>query len=224
MRWPVPTQSAQYASLSAALLVVASLGSSGCTAPAPASFASGTATASSRDLPAQIALGRQMVVSHGCGGCHGGGDAVPGAPGWLQGVRDTSMEFQIGPFRTRPRNLTPDNSTGLGRFTERQIFNAIRYGLRPEDTPDVEVTSSTPGQGNFPLHPHYLAPPMPWPAFRHMSDEELYAIAAYLKNGLKPVVNRVAESEGPPDFWASIYTAQQIGTYPVEKYPTVNEK
>jgi hypothetical protein len=129
----------------------------------------------------------------------------------------------MGPFRTRPRNLTPDNATGLGRFTERQIFNSLRYGLRPENTPDVEITSMVPGQGNFPARPHYLAPPMPWSAWRYMSDEELYAIAAYLKNGLKPVVNRVAESEGPPDFWASVYTPDKIGVYPLAAYPTVNE-
>jgi hypothetical protein len=195
-----------------------------CAAPAPApSFAAAKSVAPSADLDARIALGRHMITNHGCGGCHGGGDAYPGAPGWLQGVRDTSMEFQVGPFRTRPRNLTPDNATGLGRFAERQIFNALRYGLRPEDTPDVEITSTTPGQGNFPLRPHYLAPPMPWPAFRNMSDEELYAIAAYLKYGLKPVVNRVAESEGPPDFWAGVYAVKVIGPYPIAAYPTVNE-
>jgi hypothetical protein len=220
MRWPVPTQSARCLSALVSVVVITA-----CTGPTrSASFASGESTVRrSSDLDARIALGRHMITTHGCGGCHGGGDAYPGAPGWLQGARDTSMEFQIGPFRTRPRNLTPDNATGLGRFAERQIFNALRYGLRPEDTPDVDITSSTPGQGNFPMHPRYLAPPMPWPAFRNMSDEELYAIAAYLKNGLKPVVNRVAESEGPPDFWASIYTVKQIGTYPVEKYPTTNE-
>jgi mono/diheme cytochrome c family protein len=179
---------------------------------------------SAPDVQSRVAFGRALVINHGCGGCHGGGDARPDAAGWLSGVRDTSDEFQIGPFRTRPRNLTPDNATGLGRFAERQIFNAIRYGLRPEDTPDVEITSTVPGQGNFPLHPHYLAPPMPWPAFRNMSDEELYAIAAYLKNGLKPVVNKVAESEGPPDFWAGAYTVAKIGPHPVAAYPTVNER
>jgi hypothetical protein len=220
MRSAVPTQSALYLLVLMPLVFVGA-----CAAPSPApSFASsGSSVAPANDLDARIALGRHMITTHGCGGCHGGGDAYPGAPGWLQGSRDTSTEFQIGPFRTRPRNLTPDNATGIGRFTERQLFNALRYGLRPEDTPDVEITSLTPGQGNFPLRPHYLAPPMPWPAFRNMSDEELYAIAAYLKNGLKPVVNRVAESEGPPDFWASVYKVDVIGSYPIAKYPTVNE-
>jgi hypothetical protein len=164
-----------------------------------------------------------MVVSHACGDCHGG-ENNPAARGWLAGIQDTSREFQIGPFRTRPKNLTPDNTTGMGSFTERQIFNALRFGLRPEETADVEITSTVPGQGNFPLHPHYLAPPMPWPSWRNMSDRELYAIAAYLKNAVKPVSHKVRDSDGPPDFWASEYTVEKIGPYPVLPYPTANER
>jgi mono/diheme cytochrome c family protein len=171
----------------------------------------------------QVLRGRTLVITHACGDCHGG-FSNPNADGWLVGVRDTIQEFKIGPFKTRPRNLTPDNLTGLGRFTERQIFNALRYGLRPGDTPDVTITSTTPGQGNFPAHPKYLAVPMPWPAFRHMSDQELRDIAAYLKRGLKPVSNRVADSEGPPDFWASEYTVEKIGPYPASPFPATHER
>lgn len=175
-------------------------------------------------LPAEdlVRQGRALVVNHACGGCHGGVDN-PAAPGWLQGVRRDDQIFQIGPFKTYPRNLTPDNTTGTGRFSERQIFNALRYGLRPGETPDVEITSNVPGQGNFPANPKYLAPPMPWVEFRHMTDHELRAIAAYIKRGLKPVVNRVPDSEGPPDFWASTY-AEVIGPYPAAAFPTANEK
>ncbi len=189
------------------------------------------APAASRD---QVLRGRQLVIHHACGQCHGGGDD-PGAKGWLAGATGPAMEFKIGPppcgidptakgcFTTRPRNLTPDNDTGMGRFTERQLFNALRYGLRPENTPDVTITSTTPGQGNFPRVPHYLAPPMPWPGWRHMPDDELWAIAAYLKRGLKPVRNKVADSEGPPDFWASGMTPDTIGKYPAPPFPTANE-
>jgi mono/diheme cytochrome c family protein len=162
-------------------------------------------------------------MHHGCGDCHGG-IGNPAADGWLSGMRTPLQEYQVGPFKTRARNLTPDNTTGLGRFSERQIFNALRYGLRPGETPDVEITSTTPGQGNFPRNPKYLAPPMPWPSFRYMSDQELRDIAAYLKRGLKPVSNKVADSEGPPDFWASEYTPAKIGTYPPPAFPTANEK
>ena len=171
----------------------------------------------------QVMRGRGLVIEHACGDCHGGG-SDPGAEGWLVGARDTSQEFKIGPFKTRPRNLTPDNMTGLGRFSERQIFNAIRYGLRPGETPDVEITSTTPGQGNFPAHPKYLAVPMPWPAFRHMPDQDLRDIAAYLKRGVKPVSNRVADSEGPPDFWASAYTVDKIGPFPAAPFPAARER
>ncbi len=171
----------------------------------------------------KVLRGRLVVLQHGCPDCHGGGPN-PAAEGFMAGWRDTTMNFQIGPFTTRPRNLTPDNTTGLGRFSERQIFNALRFGLRPGETPDVEITSTTPGEGNFPLHPKYLAVPMPWPAFRHLSDEDLWAIAAYLKRGLKPVRNLVPDSDGPPDFWASAYTPDKIGTYPAPAYPTANEQ
>ena len=189
-------------------------------------------TESQQGLRAQVLLGRSLVLNHDCNGCHGGAD--PAADGWLAGMKTPDQEFLIGPcafktgatpcWHTRPRNLTPDNATGMGRFTERQIFNAIRYGLRPEDTPDVTITSMTPGKGNFPSDPHYLAPPMPWPGWRFMSDAEIQAVAVYLKRGLKPVVNKVADSEGPPDFWASEYTAEKIGRYPPPAFPSQSEQ
>lgn len=190
-----------------------------------------TPSVDQQGLRAKVLLGRSLVLNHDCNGCHGGAD--PTSDGWLAGMKTPDQEFLIGPcavtpgakpcFHTRPRNLTPDNATGMGRFTERQIFNSIRFGLRPEDTPDVTITSMTPGKGNFPTNPHYLAPPMPWPGWRHMSDAELWAVAAYLKHGLKPVVNKVADSEGPPDFWASDYTVDKIGRYPAPAFPAVNE-
>jgi mono/diheme cytochrome c family protein len=172
---------------------------------------------------AKVLRGRALTIKKACGGCHGGG-ANPAKPGWLAGMTDSTMEFKIGSFKTRPRNLTPDNTTGMGRFSERQIFNSLRYGLRPGETPDVEITSTTPGQGNHPAAPKYLAPPMPWPSWRYMTDDELWAIAAYLKHGVKPVRNRVADSEGPPDFWASSYTEANIGPYPIVAFPTANER
>ncbi|MEO6565599.1 MAG: hypothetical protein ABIO63_06150 [Casimicrobiaceae bacterium] len=191
------------------------------------------ASSPARGADDAVARGRGLILHHGCGDCHGG-FSNPAMAGWLAGAATPEQEFMIGPcatktgalpcWRTRPRNLTPDNTTGIGRFTERQIFNALRYGLRPGETPDVEITSSTPGKGNFPANPKYLAPPMPWVAFRHMTDQELSDIAAYLKRALKPVNHLVADSEGPPDFWASEYTVEKIGPLVVPGFPTANEK
>ena len=203
-------------------------------APVPRSEPAAPARdASSRDRREQVLRGRVLTINHACAGCHGGG-ADPTSERYLAGARGPDDDFLIGPcatnpgakpcFRTRARNLTPDNVTGIGRFSERQLFNALRYGLRPGETPDVEITSTTPGQGNFPANPKYLAPPMPWPEWRHMSDQELRDIVAYLKFGLKPVRNRVADSEGPPDFWASEYTVAKIGAYPLPAFPTARER
>jgi hypothetical protein len=225
-----------YAAISAAVI--------GATALSAAHYVRGAASeAGAAESPASGAAdpvvlhGRFLVISHGCGGCHGPTEDGVSEPGWLAGERSPDQQFLIGPcaitpgampcFHTHPRNLTPDDETGLGRFTERQIFNALRYGVRPEDTPDVKITSTIPGQGNFPLHPHYLAPPMPWAAWRHMPDADLQAIAAYLKRGLKPVHNKVPESEGPPDFWADEYKNMpqiKLGSYPAPPFPTVNER
>jgi mono/diheme cytochrome c family protein len=216
---PRSTKSSRYLSSLLPILFFAA-----CTAqPSSSSFTSGSTMQTGQARQDQILHGRFLVVSHACGDCHGGG-SDPAAAGWLDGLRDTiTQQFRVGPFVTRPKNLTPDNMTGTGRFTERQIFNALRYGLRAEETPDVEITSTVPGQGNFPLHPHYLAIPMPWPSWRHMADQDLWAIAAYLKS-LKPVNHKVQDSDGPPDFWASEYTVAKIGPYPVRPYPTVNER
>lgn len=213
------------------LLSVLVIISSTSSAPAASSRGDIQGTQPSRE---QILLGRQLVLNHDCGGCHGGQNN-PAHEGWLAGLRSPAEPFHIGActfdnptaqpcYITRPRNLTPDNATGIGRFTDRQIFNALRYGLRMEDTPDVEITSTTPGQGNFPVNPHYLAPPMPWPSWRHMTDQELWAIAAYLKHGVKPFTNKVEDSEGPADFWAALYAQRDIGPYPAKSFPTANEQ
>lgn len=227
----------RYASPALAILIVAVYTGSARTfnrgePPADRAVQRGQSEQARWDRRAQVLRGRLLTVSHACGGCHGGG-ANPAAEGWLAGMRNPAEEFLIGAcatkpgatpcYRTRARNLTPDNSTGMGRFSERQIFNSLRYGLRPGETPDVEITSTVPGQGNFPDNPKYLAPPMPWPEWRHMADQELWDIAAYLKYGVKPVLNRVPDSDGPADFWASEYTVEKIGTYPLPEFPTARE-
>jgi hypothetical protein len=56
-----------------------------------------------------------------------------------------------------------------------------------------------------------------------MPDADLWAVAAYLKHGLKPVSNHVDDSDAPPDAWASAYTPDQIGTNPSTPFPTKNE-
>lgn len=211
--------------------------SAGATGPYPApSFPTAHEELRDPSRRAEVLRGRQLVVEIGCGECHGG-RSNPAMDGWMVGVlpgerqgsnggfaQPFPMEFPFGKFTTYPRNLTPENVTGMGRFSERQIFNALRYGLRPGETADVEISSTVPGQGNHPVSPKYLAPPMPWPAWRHLSDADLWAIAAYLKLGVKPVRNLVQDSEGPPDFWAALAHDQNFAPYPLPAFPTVRER
>ena len=71
-------------------------------------------------------------------------------------------------------NLTPDAETGLGkRYSEASFIKTLRTGNKPEG-----------GE---------LLPPMPWPDFAKMTDEDLKSLWAYLKT-IKPVKNFVREA------------------------------
>jgi len=72
-------------------------------------------------------------------------------------------------------NLTPDKNTGLGIWTEEMFIQAIRTGRH--------MGVSRP-----------INPPMPWPAYRNASDEDLKAVFAYLRT-ITPIVNHVPAYE-----------------------------
>ena len=78
-------------------------------------------------------------------------------------------------FRERmdAANLTPDEESGLGMWTEEMFVGAIRQGKKY-------------GNGRP------LMPPMPWPAYSHLTDRDVRAVFAYLKT-VKPIVNHVPE-------------------------------
>jgi mono/diheme cytochrome c family protein len=69
-------------------------------------------------------------------------------------------------------NLTSD-STGIGAWKEEQFFMALREGKYKGLAGSRE-----------------LLPPMPWHMYRHMTDDELKAVFAYLKS-TKPIKNVV---------------------------------
>lgn len=85
----------------------------------------------------------------------------------------TDLTTWVGPWGTSyTANLTSD-ATGIGNWTEEQFIRAIREG---------KFKGLATARG--------LLPPMPWQMYRHMRDEELKAIYAYLKS-TKPVKNDV---------------------------------
>jgi hypothetical protein len=116
-----------------------------------------------------------LSVITGCNDCH--------TPGSLYGAPDTTRLLGgsdlgwHGPWGVSyPRNLTPDPETGIGSWTEDDIIKAIRTGQRPDGSP--------------------LLPPMPWPNFAHLTDEDARALAVYLKS-IPPVKHQVPASTPP---------------------------
>jgi cytochrome c len=96
---------------------------------------------------------------------------------WMMASVATNTAF-AGPWGiSYTANLTPDRNTGLGIWDEQMFINAIRQGRH--------MGTSRP-----------ILPPMPWPAFRNATDEDLKAIYAYLRT-IAPVVNHVPDAQPP---------------------------
>jgi len=87
--------------------------------------------------------GRYLVeVACFCGICHNARDAngqmisgkesASGRVMQLQDVRVVLSNIPPGEFRAVAPNITPDEETGIGRWTASQIATAIREGRRPD--------------------------------------------------------------------------------------------
>jgi hypothetical protein len=104
--------------------------------------------------------------------------APPAAVGpWMISMAATATAF-AGPWGvTYAANLTPDQNTGLGIWTEEMFLAAMKTGKH--------MGTSRP-----------IQPPMPWNAYSQMTDEDLRAIFAYLKS-IPALTNHVPEYEPP---------------------------
>jgi len=122
-----------------------------------------------------IAKGKYLV--HGpahCSNCHVGSvaemiaaDAGENIP--LKG----GVEFPLGPIGTLyTRNLTPDPTTGIGRYSDGELFRMMRHAVKPDGKATLSVL-------------------MP---FWNMADEDLVAVVSYLRS-MAPVENNVSDNE-----------------------------
>ena len=83
------------------------------------------------------------------------------------------VKFPLGPLGIiSPANLTPDTETGIGRYTDGQIFRMMRYGVKPDGTTTLTLM-------------------MP---FWNMADDDIVAVVSYLRS-MKPVKNKVRNPE-----------------------------
>jgi len=173
------------------------------TAPAALADDADRAAAPAQATGAQLERGRYLVTTSGCHDCHtpwkmgaqgpepdmsrmlsGHPQEVvmPPAPRlpegpWVGTMAATNTAWS-GPWGTSfTANLTPDGETGLGRWTLENFREAIRTGRHM-------------GRGRP------ILPPMPYPMYRHMTDEDLAAIFAYLQT-IPAIQNRVPDPLPP---------------------------
>ena len=151
----------------------------------------------------QILRGREIVTTAGCGDCHNRGTTDPNDPKWLAGFAGgTSGKFSIAGNNIFARNLTPDPTTGLGSWTDQQIFDALRLGKNKEGK--------------------YLAPPMPWPEYQNMTDEDIRAVVAYLRS-IKAVSNAVPKNDNGSGGTVDTSIFYPVPPPTVPAYPGANE-
>ena len=155
------------------------------------------------DLSTRVERGRYLVSSIGCADCHapkvmGPEGPEPDMTRFLSGHPETSLlppppalpagawialasaDFTAwsGPWGiSYAINLTPDNNTGIGIWTEDMFVKALKTGRH--------MGASRP-----------ILPPMPWTAFRNLTDEDLGSIFQYLRT-IPAIHNRIPEPVPP---------------------------
>ena len=96
-------------------------------------------------------------------------------PGPWMAVASWDLTAWSGPWGiSYATNLTPDENTGMGIWTEEMFVKALRTGRH--------MGASRP-----------VLPPMPWQVFTNLTDDDMKSMFAYLKS-LPPVKNRVPEA------------------------------
>lgn len=158
------------------------------------------------DTTARIARGEYLVNTIGCDDCHSpkrmgahGPELVPELRfsgfqkdgklppvdtkavqnGWALFAPD--LTATVGPWGISYAANISSDSTGIGAWKEENFMRSLREG------------KSKGLEGG-----RQLLPPMPWPNFRKLTDEDLKSMFAYLKS-TKPVHNVVPNPVPPTD-------------------------
>jgi mono/diheme cytochrome c family protein len=136
----------------------------------------------------QIEKGRYLTTVADCYACH----TVPEVGKPFAGARPIETPFGV----ITSSNLTPDNDTGIGAWTDEQFDAAVRKGLRPDGS--------------------RLYPAMPFPSYTKMPRQDVLAIFAYLKT-VEPVHQPVKSNTLPFPFniraalrvWDALYFTEE---------------
>ena len=101
-----------------------------------------------------VAQGQYVFALAGGCGCHTADKGPTNAGG-------RPIETPYGRFYGT--NITPDPVHGIGTWTDQEIIEAIRLGVKPDGT--------------------VMSPVMPYPALSGMTDEDVTALVAFLRSG-----------------------------------------
>lgn len=124
---------------------------------------------------AKAKRGEYLVTILGCNDCHTPGTFY-GSPDFTRRLSGSELGWR-GPWGVSyAANLTPDLDTGLGYWSEQQIVDALRTGINADG--------------------RTLTAAMPWMNFSIMTDDDAFAIAAYLKS--IPAVSHAVPKPVPP--------------------------
>lgn len=126
--------------------------------------------------PERVERGRYLFLVASCDGCHTPWDRSRAYMPPIEAKRGAGQPFGFAdlPGRVFVPNITPDPETGIGNWTDGEKIRAIREGI------------SKDGRALFGM--------MPYGGYRHMSDEDVHALVAYL-NTLTPIRNEVPRTE-----------------------------
>jgi mono/diheme cytochrome c family protein len=178
---------------SAALLAVLAVGTH--------STAGAAGAKGARD--AAVERGRYLVTITGCNDCHTPFKMGPNGPepdmarmlsGHPEGLRTPPPPKLAGPWLwvgtgtntafagpwgvSYARNITPDELTGIGSWSQETFVKSMKSGRH--------MGVSRP-----------IQPPMPWIWYSKMTDRDLQAIYAYLRT-VPPIRNDAPDWEPPP--------------------------
>jgi mono/diheme cytochrome c family protein len=113
----------------------------------------------------RLARGSYLVnQAMSCGACHTthAGDFVLTGERADRYLAGNAFEFKDEGIKLWIPNITTDVETGLGGWSDDEIMRAIRDGVGKDG--------------------HLMFPLMPFSSYRHVSDEDLRAIVAYLRS------------------------------------------
>ncbi len=123
-----------------------------------------------------VEYGKYLVNSASCTDCHT--QQVKGKPKeGLEFAGGFEFPFDNG-FLVRSANITPEDETGIGKWTKEQFITKFKVFDKPAD------------QNNVPVSPGTFNTWMPWTYYAGMTTEDLGAMYDFLRT-LKPVKNKV---------------------------------